>query len=1102
MYLCDTQTIKRNEQTSMRRYTIINNLLGWIVFAIALTTYALTIEPTASFWDCPEFISTAFKLDVGHPPGAPFFMLTGKFFSLFASDATQVARMVNLMSATMSALCILFLFWTITHMARRLVWDDRDETFSIEKALVIFGSGVVGALVYTFSDTFWFSAVEGEVYAYSSFLTAVVFWLMLKWEDHADEPGSDKYLIGITYLMGISIGVHLLNLLTIPAIVLLYYFRKHDKTTFKGTVYALLISFGILLLVLYGLVPGFITLAGGVELFFVNKLHLPFNSGALFYCVVAIALMIWSVIEVYRTNPSPLRCKISFILTVAVLGIPFLWSSVMIGIVLLAALAFYLFSNKWRFNIRLMSTSLLCMVTMLIGYSCYALIVVRSSANPPMDQNSPDNVFALKSYLNREQYGDRPLFYGPYYSAEPVLVVADGYCKASYSETSKIWGKKEKLSPDEKDEYVVTDTRFKVHYDPRMQTIFPRMHSMQGSHAQAYSDWLGGIKGRKIPYDKCGRQIQVTIPTFGENLKFFFTYQLNYMYFRYLLWNFSGRQNDIQGHGEATCGNWITGIPFIDNAMLGEQVSSAPMLGGNKGHNVYYMLPLLLGLIGIVFQTMSKQRGAQSLWVTFVLFFMTGIAIVLYLNQGPSEPRERDYAYAGSFYAFSIWVGLGVAGLAALLKRAKLSNTIAAAVAVMLALPVPALMAQQNWDDHDRSNRYVARDFGRNYFNSAAPNAIIFTNGDNDTFPLWYLQETEEDSVAVDKRVCNLSYLQTDWYIDQMRTPAHKSAALPISWERNLYAEGTCSYVYLHDMVKGDTIDLKLALDYLVRMVNTSQQKDEKTSYYLPAKKFRVPVNADNLIKQGAVTEAQRDQILPELIIDLSNKNAITKAELMILVMLAENNWERPIYYAVTVGSEMYLNLQPYFQLEGMAYRIVPLRRAQDKEEEGWVNADLMYDNMMHKFQFGNVSADNIYLDENALRMCYAHRQMFERLIHVLVDEGRDEQALKALNYCLEVMPGKNIYHTYLSTYYVGYYYKLGATDKARQLSEEIAATAVGNLEWLARLEGNHAASARQDIARNLVALQYLAYAVNDYDKEAADYYFKMFAAYESMYKR
>lgn len=1081
----------------MKQFKLFDRILGGLVFIIAMVTYGLTIEPTASFWDCPEFISTATKLEVGHPPGAPFFMLTGKFVSLFASDPTQIAYCINMLSAFFSALTILFLYWTITHLARRIL-VQKDQEIRAWQLITCLGSGLIGALAYTFSDTFWFSAVEAEVYAYSSFLTAIVFWLILKWEEHADEPRSDRYLLLITYLMGLSIGVHLLNLLTIPAIVLVYYYRKYQNTNWKGMLVALLVSFAILGFILYGLVPGFINLAGYVELYFVNTLGLPFNSGALFYCFIAVAVLIWSIVELYRNHPDHLRIKISSLLAISLLGIPFVMGNWWIGLIVIGLIIAYFVRTK-ELNIRLMSTVMTALALMLLGYSCYALIVVRSVANPTMDQNSPDNVFSLKSYLNREQYGDRPLFYGPYYSSEPIWVVDGQYCRPLSTEGEKVWGMKEKTSENEKDQYIVTDVKTKLQYDSKFQTIFPRMHSNTGNHPQIYESWVD-IKGKRVTYDQCGYKKNVTIPTFGENLQFFFTYQLNYMYWRYFMWNFSGRQNDIQGHGEVTNGNWITGIDFIDSILVGDQTYLSAEYANNKGRNVYYMLPLILGIIGMVYMLQKGKKGKENFWLTFTLFFMTGIAIVLYLNQGPYEPRERDYAYAGSFYAFCIWIGFGVAGLAKILNDAlqsvlKENNTatikaITATIAFLLALPAPILMATENWDDHDRSNRYLVRDFGKNYFNSCDANAIIFTNGDNDTFPLWYLQETEEDSVSLDTRVCNLSYLQTDWYIDQMRRPAYQSAPLPITWKRADYAEGVRSLVRLEDRITGP-VDLKTALAFLLNQEGTTSND------VLPCKKFSVPVNVDNLIKQGAITEADRDKIAPEMIIDLSNKRYITKSELMILEMIAQNNWERPIYFAVTVGSDMHLGLTRYLQLEGMAYRLVPYKEA---GKEGTISTRIMYDNLMNKFAFGGINNPHIYLDENSERMCRAHRQMFDMLIEQLIKEGENEKAKKALDYCMEQIPGTTVAHNYSSASFVEYYYILGENEKAQQLSDIIGNAAQDNLRYLSTLSLPQQRSALDAITRNLASVQRLGliaekHNVSDYIK-----YYNMMATYSNLY--
>ena len=790
----------------MKQYRTVNNLMGWLTFIIAATVYCLTIEPTASFWDCPEFITTGYKLEVGHPPGAPFFMLVANLFSQFASDVTTVAKMVNYMSALMSGACILFLFWSITHLVRKLVITD-ENNITKGQLITVMGSGLIGALVYTFSDTFWFSAVEGEVYAFSSLFTAVVFWLILKWEDVADQPHSDRWIILIAYLTGLSIGVHLLNLLCLPAIVLVYYYKKTPNATAKGSLIALLGSMVLVAAVLYGIVPGIVKVGGWFELLFVNGLGMSFNSGVVVYIILLAAALIWGVYESY-TEKNKARMAISFILTIALLGIPFYGhgaSSIIIGILVIAALGLYLapsvqakIKERWRITARTMNTALLCTMMIVIGYSSYALIVIRSTANTPMDQNSPEDIFTLGEYLGREQYGTRPLFYGPAFSSKVALDVKDGYCIPRQSEAGSKFVRKEKTSPDEKDSYIELPGR--VEYEYAQNMFFPRMYS--SSHAPLYKQWVD-IKGHDVPYDQCGEMVMVNMPNQWENIKFFFSYQLNFMYWRYFMWNFAGRQNDIQGSGEIEHGNWITGIPFIDNLLVGNQDLLPQDLKNNKGHNVFYCLPLILGLIGLFWQAYHSQRGIQQFWVVFFLFFMTGIAIVLYLNQTPAQPRERDYAYAGSFYAFAIWVGMGVAGIIRMLREyCKMQELPAAVLASVLCLFVPIQMAGQTWDDHDRSGRFVARDFGQNYLMTLQEkgNPIIYTNGDNDTFPLWYNQETE--GFRTDARTCNLSYLQTDWYIDQMKRPAYDSPSLPITWDRVEYVEGQNEYIPIRTEMK------------------------------------------------------------------------------------------------------------------------------------------------------------------------------------------------------------------------------------------------------------------------------------------------------------
>ena len=1028
----------------MKQYRTVNNLMGWLTFIIAATVYCLTIEPTASFWDCPEFITTGYKLEVGHPPGAPFFMLMANLFTQFASDVTTVAKMVNYMSALMSGACILFLFWSITHLVRKLIITD-ENNITKGQLVTIMGSGLVGALVYTFSDTFWFSAVEGEVYAFSSLFTAVVFWLILKWEDVADQPHSDRWIILIAYLTGLSIGVHLLNLLCLPAIVLVYYYKKTPNATAKGSLLALFGSMVLVAAVLYGIVPGIVKVGGWFELLFVNGLGMPFNTGVVVYIILLAAALIWGVYESY-TQKSKARMAVSFILTIALLGIPFYGhgaSSILIGILVIGVLAIYLapqmqekMKEKWRISARTLNTTLLCTMMIVIGYSSYALIVIRSTANTPMDQNSPEDIFTLGEYLGREQYGTRPLFYGPAFSSKVALDVKDGYCIPRQSETGSKYVRKEKTSPDEKDSYIELPGRIEYEYAQNM--LFPRMYS--SSHAPLYKQWVD-IKGHDVPYDQCGEMVMVNMPTQWENIKFFFSYQLNFMYWRYFMWNFAGRQNDIQGSGEIEHGNWITGIPFIDNLLVGNQEFLPQDLKNNKGHNVFYCLPLLLGLIGLFWQAYHSQRGIQQFWVVFFLFFMTGIAIVLYLNQTPAQPRERDYAYAGSFYAFAIWVGMGVAGVIRLLREyCKMQELPAAALASVLCLFVPIQMAGQTWDDHDRSGRFVARDFGQNYLMTLqeSGNPIIYTNGDNDTFPLWYNQETE--GFRTDARTCNLSYLQTDWYIDQMKRPAYDSPSLPITWDRVQYVEGQNEYISIRPEMKklidnyfkqaeelaaqGDTTVLSLVHsifgenpyelkeiinrwmlgknDQLKELLKKSGQGIELP--LIPTDSIVMKVDAEAVRRSGMkIPEALGDSIPEYMTISLKDANgnpkrALYKSELMMLEMLANANWERPIYMAITVGSENHLGMDNHFVQEGLAYRFTPFET--DKLNSK-IDSEKMYDNLMNKFKFGGIDKPGIYIDENVMRMCYTHRRIFTQLVGQLIKEGKKDKALAALDLSL-----------------------------------------------------------------------------------------------------
>lgn len=1072
--ITEKETLKIYYQT-MKRYNLINNISGWFCFAVAAVVYLMTIEPTASFWDCGEFITSAYKLEVGHPPGAPFFMLTGKFFSLFANGPEDVARMVNSMSALLSAATILFLFWTITYLAKKLIYTDKTKEMTLSEMIAIIGCGLVGALTYTFTDTFWFSAVEGEVYAYSSMFTALVFWLILKWENRADQPRSDKWLVLIAYAMGLSIGVHLLNLLCIPAIVLVYYFKKTKEVTWKGTLIALAASFGLIVVMMYGIIPGFIKVGGWFELLFVNDLGFSYNSGVLVYGVLLIGSIVWGLYETLSAKGNLNRAKVAFALCMFFSGVTFIGSSVMLWLVLLAGLLIVLFMYK-KINFRFINTTILCLMVVLIGYSSFALIPIRSIANTPMDQNSPEHIFSLGSYLNREQYGDMPLFYGRTYISKEDRD-ANGRLKEPVSE-KKVYDKVVKKSPNEKDRYVVTGTMRTYGYTDTM--FFPRMYSDQRQHIIGYRIW-GGIDPN-------------TPPTFMQNMEYFFNYQVNFMYLRYFMWNFSGRQNDIQGNGGISNGNWITGIGFVDELLgRGPQDNLPPDIANNKGHNVYYAIPFILGILGIFYQLTRGKRGEQQFLVTLMLFVMTGLAIIIYLNQKPYEPRERDYAYAGSFYAYCIWIGFAVAAIWNILRK-KLGDLPSAIIATVALIFVPIQMASQNWDDHDRSERYTMRDFGRNYLDSCEPDAILFTNGDNDTFPLWYVQEVE--GYRTDVRVCNLSYLQTDWYVDQMRRQAYNSAPLPISWTEDRYQgeKGQAAYIFSRSEMKKiaesqtmrenggswlgrvdydayfdtsayqDSMPLADALEILKTKDNFTPHNPYGISkgVIVPAATFTMPIDTTkvNWVSLGSKPQSN-------FTIDLSQNSsgAIYRQEIMIMEMLKNINddgWKRPIYFAVTVG-DFPLNLYNQLSLEGISYRIVPGQLPASK-----VNTEVMFDNMVNKFKWGGANNPKVYLDENNQRMCRTFRMMFTKLATSLIEEGKKEKALIVLDKCVEELPGNTVPRSSESLAIVDMYYDLGQKAKAEKIMDEILARSEGALQWYARLDRKDIIASSLDIRENL----------------------------------
>ncbi|MEE0527177.1 MAG: DUF2723 domain-containing protein [Prevotellamassilia sp.] len=999
----------------MKQYKLVNNLLGWLTFAIAAFTYCMTVEPTASFWDCPEFITTAYKLEVGHPPGAPFFMLTANFFTQFTNDPAQVAFCVNIMSALLSALCILFLFWTITHLTRMILTDGKNEV-SLAQTIVIMGSGLAGALAYTWSDTFWYSAVEGEVYAYSSMFTALVFWLILKWEEHADEPHSDRWIILIFYLTGLSIGVHLLNLLCLPAIALVYYYKRNPQANLKGSLVALAISMLLVAAVLYGVVPGVVKVGGWFEWFMVNTLGLPFNTGMILYILLLIGVVLSAIWSTTRHNRS--LTTLLYGLSVALLGIPFMghgFTSFIIGLVVLVALAIVLRlkdkEGNYLLRKRFLNTSLLCMLVLMIGYSSYAVIVIRSTQNTPMDQNSPEDIFTLGSYMGREQYGKYPLLKGEAFCSQEQAYMA-GAIKYEHSMRTQ---RKEKASPDEADQYEEIEETSGVKYPGGLTMLFPRMWS--ADHTAQYQQWMGDITMNNVTFSTPeGYEVPGQMPSQLDNLKFFLSYQVNFMYWRYFMWNFAGRQNDLQGLGELEHGNWITGFPFIDNALYGDQSLLPDTLKNNKGHNVFFCLPLLLGLIGLFWQAYRSERGVRQFWVVFFLFFMTGLAIVLYLNQTPSQPRERDYAYAGSFYAFAIWIGLGVAALADGLQRVIKSPKLAAGVASVLGILVPLQMVSQTWDDHDRSGRYACRDFGLNYLNTLPEegNPIIFTNGDNDTFPLWYNQEVEGN--RTDARVCNLSYLQTDWYTDQMRRPAYDSPALPITWSRYFYVDnGKHTYYPIRPEGKAMLDEIKKnnpGVDpYEVSYIIDHYVKKDQGGYF-PTDSMVVSIDKEAVRRSGMFLPMGPDSIPDKMIISLKRmadkQGGLYRQDVMIYEMLAHANWKRPMYMSVTLGADNYAGLENYLVLEGLAYRITPFNYG----GMGVIDADLMYKNMMNRFAYGKVNQKDIYLDETVVRMCRTHRRMMSMLADNLVRKGDKKRALNILNKAKEMLPESTVPYT------------------------------------------------------------------------------------------
>ena len=906
----------------------LNTCMAWLVFAIAAIVYGLTVEPTASLWDCPEFIACGYKLEIGHPPGAPVFMLAANLFSQLASDPSQVALMVNLLSALLSAGCIFFLFLTVTHLARKLICSISDGGMSISQIITIEACGMVGALAYTFSDTFWFSAVEAEVYAFSSFLTALMFWMILKWSDEADSPYGNRWIVLIAYITGLSIGVHLLCLLCLPAMSFVVYFRRTKQVTRMGMLKALIAGSLLVAVILFGLIPGVVKLGGWFELLFTNVLGCPYNTGLLCYIVLLTGTIVIAYYKVKR---------------------------------------------------RIVRLSFACLLMMLIGYSSYGVIFIRANAQTPMCENAPDNIFSLGSYLNREQYGKTPLFYGPAYCSEIDRVEEGEYLVPRQKEGKAVY---RPVADSTKQEYEVV--RHDIDYVYKNNMYFPRMHSSR--HAKAYEDWLGNVEKKD------------GVPTAAENLRFFLSYQVNFMYWRYFLWNFVGRQNNIQGHGEVEHGNWITGFQWIDDWLLGCDTSKLPSdLKENKGRNVFYGLPLILGLVGMLWQWRKGREGKQQLLVVMLLFVMTGLAIVVYLNQTPLQPRERDYAYAGSFYAFAIWIGMGVGMISEKIRvKSEKFTTALAVLSAIACLLVPIQMASQTWDDHDRSGRYTCRDFGANYLNSMQRDGhpIILTNGDNDTFPLWYNHEVE--GVRTDTRVVNMEYLQTDWYIDQMKRQAYDSPPLPISLNHEDYKEGRMEYV---------------------------------------------PIDTDSI----AIGPAS---------ISLKGKQGLYKNELMVLDMLLQAKWERPVYMSISMGSDILPFLRDHLVLEGLAYRIsltpsqsVAMQSPTTTNQR--IDVERLYDNIMHRFRYGGLSTKGIYVDEDVKRMAHTHQLIMGVLIDSLLQRGDTKRALNVCHKWQKEMPQENVPYTEYALSMARCYYMAHQPEKGDQIVSSLLRRSDEWLSWI-----------------------------------------------------
>lgn len=1052
------------------RYKLWERLLSILVFVLSTTVYIITMEKSATVWDNPEFITTFYKLEVGHPPGAPFYMLVYNFFShFFPGHGDWIAISANALSGVFSGLTILLLFRTIAHLIRRGEELSPDRSISRTSGILALGGALVGSLLYAFTDTFWYSAVEAEVYSFSSFFTALVFYLMLKWEESSGDRYADRWLLVIMYLMGLSVGVHLLNLLAIPAMALIYYFKKYDHPTWRGGIIAVLVSFALIAVMMFGVIQGAPEVAGWFDLFFVNTLGFGFNSGLFVYVLLLITTLGLTFYATMRRPVPQTLMRVGFFISVILIGIPFMGNGWIIPLLIIGGLGYYLFVRK-RQDLHTIGISSLSLLLFFIGLSTYGVILIRANSNIPMNQNTPSDVFSLKYYLSREQYGSTPLIYGQTYASLPEY---DSNGRA-LTKTSTVYKRAEKLSPEDPDRYEATDTHTII-YRKDMNMLFPRVYSTLMPHYKdGYMMW-GDVEGETRTIMDRGQARTVQVPTFAENLRYFFSYQVNYMYWRYFLWNFSGRQNDIQGQGEITKGNWISGIPFIDGIFLGPQDNLPSFIKDNPGHNRYYMLPLILGLLGLLMQVFgATRRSMQNFWIVLALFFMTGLAIVLYLNQPPYQVRERDYAYAGSFYAFAIWIGFGVPALYNLLtKNGTRHKPLLAGVVTAVSMLLPVLVLAENWDDHDRHGRRLAADSGNNYLESCEPNGIIFCNGDNDTFPLWYAQEVE--GVRPDLRVCNTSYLQADWYISQMKQEVYGSAPLPITWGLKEYGGDKRGIAYIMPQVS-DSIPVRLALDFvgsddpkLKQIPGIAQQVD-----YMPAERLYIDYNPHQLISSGALYAADTAYISePKMKFDFKGKNYLGKQELIILDMIETNKFERPVYYCITVGSGEHVGMTDNFRQTGMAYQVLPFVT---KGTTADIDTKRMYENVMTKYKWGGADKKGVYMDDNNRKMVETYRSMvFGKLAQALIREGDIARAKEVLALSETAIRADVVPHGASSLGLIQAYYDVKDKSAAENIATQILDENIDALQWYFRLNTHQFILNMSDIeARIVVASEVL----------------------------